>query len=119
MSARAVLDPYGSNDLLATKMLGGAYSKVRTIAERIDAVTALYDIRTQLNSLNTNLAHLVEIAENIDHLTSLAKSLQQLLAMVPGPLTSESFATWFASLPTSLPDAAGEPWNNGGVLSFS
>jgi hypothetical protein len=28
-------------------------------------------------------------------------------------------ATWFATLPTTLPVTAGQPWNNGGVLSFS
>tara|TARA_R110000868_G_scaffold408667_1_gene692129 strand:- start:2686 stop:2925 length:240 start_codon:yes stop_codon:yes gene_type:complete len=26
---------------------------------------------------------------------------------------------WFAALPTTLPAPAGQPWNNGGVLSFS
>jgi len=28
-------------------------------------------------------------------------------------------ATWFASLPTTLPVTSGQPWNNAGVLSLS
>ena len=28
-------------------------------------------------------------------------------------------ATWFATLPTTLPASPGQPWNNGGTLSFS
>lgn len=28
-------------------------------------------------------------------------------------------ASWFAALPTTLPVTSGQPWNNGGVLSFS
>lgn len=32
---------------------------------------------------------------------------------------NSTFATWFATLPTTLPSTAGQPWNNGGTLSVS
>ena len=32
---------------------------------------------------------------------------------------SAAMATWFATLPTTLPGTSGQPWNNGGMLSFS
>jgi hypothetical protein len=37
----------------------------------------------------------------------------------PGTIDSNSMATWFATLPTTLPASAGLPWNDGGVLAFS
>jgi len=35
------------------------------------------------------------------------------------PTFSGTMAQWFASLPTTLPGTSGQPWNNGGMLSFS
>jgi hypothetical protein len=34
-------------------------------------------------------------------------------------LTQGNFGAWFSSLPTTLPSTAGQPWNDGGVLSIS
>jgi hypothetical protein len=33
--------------------------------------------------------------------------------------TSAAMAAWFATLPTTPPPASGQPWNNGGTLSFT
>jgi hypothetical protein len=38
---------------------------------------------------------------------------------IAGATFSAAMATWFATLPTTLPSTANQPWNNGGSLSFT
>lgn len=43
----------------------------------------------------------------------------RLLVAAGSTFNSTAFITWFNSLPTTLPPTSGQPWNNGGTLSFS
>jgi hypothetical protein len=45
--------------------------------------------------------------------------IYDISAFVNSPISTASMIAWFAALPTTLPATAGQPWNNGGTLSFS
>lgn len=41
------------------------------------------------------------------------------LTSISAAITTTAMAAWFATLPTTPPPASGQPWNNGGTLSFT
>ena len=54
--------------------------------------------------------------------TTFAKcqlNFNSLFQIQANTLTNTNFVTWFQSLPTTLPNAPGVMWNNGGVLCMS
>jgi len=55
----------------------------------------------------------------VNDLMGLGMPPQLAALLASPPITNAAMATWFAALPTTLPGTAGQPWNNGGVLSFS
>lgn len=63
-----------------------------------------------------------ELLECVQNGVSSKVSLIQIIAfgvdIDTGGFTA-FMAYWFSTLPTTLPATSGQPWNNGGMLSFS